>query len=175
MFRTARVLAVTCVIASLVLTPWNTALASERQASTTDQTPSQPADDAARGNDHVAAHPPATGVREGSLLAGALSTLGDGDRSGGAIWSSGFPPVPNDSRRLTRRSQSVASTTEPKLLLGAIAGTLIVAGVALLAYGATSTCKGSHPNDTTCDRNAVMGAVGLSGGTVMLVVWALSR
>jgi hypothetical protein len=60
--------------------------------------------------------------------------------------------------------QSVASTNESKLLLGLIAGTAIVAGVTMVAYGKTPSCKGSFGNTTaTCDRIAVLGAVGLGG------------
>lgn len=95
---------------------------------------------------------PAPGIREAALAIGATQSL--------------------QSRSL----QTVASSNEPKLLLGVVAGALIVTGVAMIAYGATATCKGSQGEATnTCDKKTVMGAMALSGGTVMLVVWALSK
>lgn len=159
MWRTARVLPVTCVITCLTAIPWNNALASERQDSTPSESRSQPLDDLTRGDGQLAPEGATKGVREASLVLGGVFTVSDAERS----------------HLLTRTSQSVASTNEPKLLLGVIAGALIVTGVAMLAYGTTSSCKGSHPTDNTCDRNTVLGAIGLSGGTVMLVVWALSK
>ena len=93
----------------------------------------------------------------------------------GQIWSTAYELVATESRLLTRASQSVATTNEPKLLLGVIAGALVVSGVAMLAYGNTSSCKANHPTDSFCDRSMVLGAVGLSSGVVMLTVWALSR
>lgn len=90
----------------------------------------------------------------------------------GKIWNSALALVPSESRGVLK--QTVASTNESKLLLGSVAGAAIVAGVALVAYGATSSCKSAHGN-STCDRNAVFGAMGLSGGVATLVVWALSR
>lgn len=89
----------------------------------------------------------------------------------GRIWRSALALVPGESRVL---KQTVATTTESKLLLGSLAGAAIVAGVALAAYGATSSCKGAHGNDA-CDRNTVLGSLALSGGAVTLVVWALSK
>jgi hypothetical protein len=87
-----------------------------------------------------------------------------------------FTPVPSQYAMQSRGRQSVATTNEPKLLLGIAAGALIVTGVALLAYGATASCKGSDGATTSsCDKKTVIGAMGLSGGTVMLVVWALSK
>ena len=90
----------------------------------------------------------------------------------GKIWKSALALVPSESRGVLK--QTVASTNESKLLLGSLAGAAIVAGVALVAYGATSSCKSGHGN-ATCDRNAVIGAMGLSGGTATLVIWALSK
>ena len=108
----------------------------------------------------------------------ALISLSCGDAfaaapdSNGKIWKSAMALVPSESRGVLK--QTVASTNESKLLLGSLAGAAIVAGVALVAYGATSSCKSAHGNPT-CDRNAVIGAMGLSGGTATLVVWALSK
>jgi hypothetical protein len=76
---------------------------------------------------------------------------------------------------LAAARQNVASTNEPKLLLGIISAALVVSGVGLLAYGTTSSCQRSNPTGNVCDRATVMGAIGLSSGTVMLVVWALSK
>lgn len=92
--------------------------------------------------------------------------------------SAAFAPVPTQYALLSRSRQSVAATNESKLLLGVVSGALIVGGMAMLAYGATSTCKGLHGDaglTNSCDKKAVIGAAGLSGGSVMLVLWALSR
>jgi hypothetical protein len=77
---------------------------------------------------------------------------------------------------LAARAQTVAVGNEPKLLLGAAAGAAVVFGVAMIAYGATSTCKGLHGENTgTCDKKVVIGALSLSAGATTFVVWALSR
>jgi hypothetical protein len=96
-----------------------------------------------------------------------------------AIDAPNFTPVPSEFAMQTSRGRvSVADTHEPKLLLGIAAGALVVAGVGLIAYGATSTCKGLHADAATtngCDKKTLMGAMSLSGGLVTLVVWSLSR
>lgn len=98
---------------------------------------------------------------------------GEGDSvPTGTIWNSAVALLPGTSRGVMR--QTVASTNESKLLLGTLTGAAIVAGVALVAYGATSSCKGAH-GDSTCDRNAVIGAMAFSGGVATLVLWALSK
>ena len=98
---------------------------------------------------------------------------GEGDAlPTGKIWNSAVALLPSTSRGVMK--QTVASTNESKLLLGSLTGVAIVAGVALVAYGATSSCKGAH-GDSACDRNAVIGAMSLSGGTAALVIWALSK
>jgi hypothetical protein len=90
-----------------------------------------------------------------------------------------FTPVPSQFAMQSSRGRvSVADTHEPKLLLGIAAGALVVAGVGLIAYGATSTCKGLHADAAVtngCDKKTLMGAMSLSGGLVTLVVWSLSR
>ena len=114
----------------------------------------------------------------GDAFAGERDTLPTADRpqavalSNGKIWNSALALVPSESRGVLK--QTVASTNESKLLLGSLAGAAIVAGVALVAYGATSSCKSAHGN-STCDRNAVFGALGLSGGVATLVLWSLSK
>ena len=114
----------------------------------------------------------------GDAFAGQRDTLPTVDQpqavalSNGKIWSSALALVPSESRGVLK--QTVASTNESKLLLGSLAGAAIVAGVAMAAYGATSACKSAHGN-STCDRTAVLGAMGLSGGVVTLVVWTLSK
>ena len=99
-------------------------------------------------------------------------------------WTSAFAgeqPITDSIRdvssqyRLEARGQSVATTTEPNLLLGVTAAGLIVVGAAMIAYGASSSCKGSHVSSAPCDRRAFLGALGFSGGAAMLAVWALSR
>jgi hypothetical protein len=95
-------------------------------------------------------------------------SLGDGQ-----VWRSALALVPSEARLMR---QSVAQTNEGKLLIGLIAGTAMVAGIGMLAYGATSSCKGKQGNSTaTCERIALAGAIGLGGGTITLVLWALSR
>lgn len=89
------------------------------------------------------------------------------------VWSSALALVPTESRLMR---QSIATTNESKLLLGLVAGSAIVAGLAMVAYGATSSCKGSFGNTTrTCDRLMVMGAAGVGAGTTTLALWRLSR
>lgn len=142
MFNSARVLQVTCLIASLVTVPMTNAFASE---------------------------PAADGIMNGirSASFGAPATE-----------HPNFTPVPTQFAMQSRGRVSVADTHEPKLLLGIAAGALVVAGVGLIAYGATSTCKGLHADAATtnsCDKKTLMGAMSLSGGLVTLVVWSLSR
>ena len=151
MFRTARVLQVTCVITCLVTVPLTNAFASERAAASTEE-----------------AQPATAGIMNGirSASFGAPATAAD------------FTPVPSQFAMQSRGRVSVADTNEPKLLLGIAAGALVVAGVGLIAYGATSTCKGVHADAATtngCDKKTLMGAMSLSGGLVTLVVWSLSR
>lgn len=134
-FRTVRLLVVTCLTAAFILVPWSVALASERRLS------------------------PATQ---------ASQSAGDGK-----VWRSALALVPSESRVMR---QSVASTNESKLLLGLIAGTAVVAGATMVAYGRTPTCKGRFGNTAaTCDRITTLGAMALGGGAVTLAVWALSR
>ena len=141
MFRSARLLPVTCVIASLIFVPWTNAFASERP--------------------------------EGIMNGIRTATFGE------ASMNPDFTPVPSEfAMQRSRGRVSVAETNEPKLLLGIAAGALVVAGVGLIAYGATSTCKGLHADAATtngCDKKTLTGAMALSGGIVTLVVWALSR
>lgn len=114
----------------------------------------------------------------GDAFAAGRNTLPAADQtqavalSSGKIWTSAMALVPSESSGVLK--QTVASTNESKLLLGSLAGAAIVAGVALAAYGATSSCKGAH-GSSACDRNAVIGAMGLSGGVATLVVWSLSK
>lgn len=92
---------------------------------------------------------------------------------GGRVWRSAVALVPSESRLMR---QSVASTNESKLLVGVIAGAAVVTGVTMLAYGATSSCKGKQGNTTaTCDRIATLGAAGLAGGAITLVLWKLTK
>jgi hypothetical protein len=91
----------------------------------------------------------------------------------GQVWRSALALVPGEARLMR---QSVATTNESKLLLGLVAGSAVVAGLAMVAYGATSSCKGSFGNSTAgCDRLATAGAIAVAGGSITLVMWALSR
>jgi hypothetical protein len=76
-----------------------------------------------------------------------------------------------------RGGQSVATTTESKLLLGLATGGLIVGGITMMAYGASSSCKGKEAStgSSGCDRTAMLGAVTFSGGAAVALLWALSR
>ena len=143
MFRTARILQVTCVITCLVTVPLTNAFASERAAASTDNAQ------------------PATGIMNGIRSASFGAPAADAD----------FTPVPTQFAMQSRGRVSVADTNEPKLLLGIAAGALVVAGVGLIAYGATSTCKGLHADAATtngCDKKTLMGAMSLSGGLVKI-------
>jgi hypothetical protein len=153
-FMMVRAFAVTCLMVCLVATPWSNAFASERPAPVTEPTDSQPVD---------APAPMTSGIRLSPVAFGQLST------------EPAFSLAPASSFLQSGRRQTVASTNEPKLLLGVAAGALIVTGVAMLAYGATSTCKGLHETTSSCDKKTVIGAMAVSGGTVMLIVWSLSR
>jgi hypothetical protein len=94
--------------------------------------------------------------------------------SDGTISRSALALVPGESRMMMR--QTVASSTESKLLFGLIAGAAIVAGLTMAAYGATASCKGRFGNSTAgCDRLATIGAVTVGGGAAALTLWALSR
>jgi hypothetical protein len=150
LFTNARFMTVTCVIACLVAIPWTNAFASERPAFLPDPV--------------AAPSPAAIGIRQSSVEFGR-ATVNDAALS--------LAPAPYALQ--ARGRQTVATTNEPKLLLGVAAGALIVTGVALIAYGATSTCKGLHESTSSCDKKTVIGAMSVSAGTVMLVVWGLSR
>ena len=114
----------------------------------------------------TAAH---AGETAGTLPTGQ-SSQSPGD---GGIWRSALALVPTESPVM---SQVVASTTESKLLVGIVAGSAIVAGAAMVAYGATSSCKGSFGNSTTgCDRLVTVGAVAMGAGAVTLALWAFGR
>ena len=82
--------------------------------------------------------------------------------------------VPAEARLMR---QVVATTNESKVFLGLASGAAIVAGVALLAYGSSSSCKGKPGNATTgpCERLAMLGSVAAGGGAATLVLWSLSR
>ena len=72
-------------------------------------------------------------------------------------------------------NQSVASTSQHNFILGATAAAMVVGGVALIAYSTTPSCKNGQESSSRCDRDKVLGAVGVSGGAIMLVLWALSK
>lgn len=72
--------------------------------------------------------------------------------------------------------QNVATTTESKLMLGLATGGLIVAGLTMTAYGASSSCKSKQaPGTSGCDRTALIGTLTFSSGIAMALLWALSR
>ena len=91
----------------------------------------------------------------------------------GALWNSALAVVPSEARLMR---QVVASTNESKMLIGLGASGAVVGGLGMIAYGASSSCKGKAGNSTTtCERVALVGAVALAGGAMTLVLWALSR
>lgn len=97
---------------------------------------------------------------------------------GAPAMNADFTPVPTQFAMQSRGRVSVADTNESKLLLGIAAGALVVAGLGLIAYGATSTCKGLHADAATtngCDKKTMMGALSLSGGLATFLVWSFSR
>jgi hypothetical protein len=150
-FRIARVLQVTCVITCLVTVPLTDAFASERAAASTEAVP-----------------PVAEGIMNGIRRASFGAPAANAD----------FTPVPTQFAMQSRGRVSVADTNESKLLLGIAAGTMVVAGLGLIAYGATSTCKGINGDPTTtngCDKKTMMGALSLSGGLATFLVWSFSR
>ena len=151
MFRTVRVLQVTCLVAALVTVPMTPAFASERAEEATEGT--QPAADGILN-----------GIRSAQF--GATSLNAD------------FTPVPTQYAMQSRGRVSVAETNESKLLLGIAAGAMVVTGLGLIAYGATSTCKGLNADPTrtnTCDKKTMMGALSLAGGVATVLVWSFSR
>ena len=159
MFRTVRVFLVTCVTTALIAAPWNNAFAGERKTVTTG----------------AQAQLPVAGLTSSKVFV----TFGAGSATenagtDGKIWNSAVAMVPGEAR-LMRARQSVAQTNEPKLLLGVIAGAAIVAGVAMVTYGAMSSCKAKHETSAPCDRYTLIGAMALTGGTVTLIVWGLSK
>jgi hypothetical protein len=89
------------------------------------------------------------------------------------LWDTPAGLPPGQSPQVMR--QAVASTSQHNFILGTTATVLIVGGVALIAYSTTPSCKQSQPVSTRCDRDKVLGAIGIAGGTVMLVLWALSK
>jgi len=146
-FRKVRPLCVACVTACLVMVPWTNALAREGP---------DPALDAAAAPGLLAS------LRHVTFETAAAAPFA--------------PPVPSRFALQQRGRQSVATTTESKLLIGIIAGSMMVGGMALMAYGSTSTCKGSEVTSTSaCDKKAVIGALSFSGGATLLALWALSR
>ena len=82
--------------------------------------------------------------------------------------------VPSEARLMR---QVVATTNESKVFLGVAAGAAIVTGIALLAYGSSSSCKGKPGNATTgpCERLAMVGSIATGGGAATLLLWSLSR
>ena len=108
------------------------------------------------------------GERGSSSATWHTQSLGEGK-----VWRSALALVSSESRLMT---QTVASTNERKLLLALAAGTAVVAGATMVAYGRTPTCKGRFGNTAaTCDRITTSGAMALGAGATVLAVWALSR
>ena len=90
-----------------------------------------------------------------------------------SIWRAALEQVPAEARLMR---QVVASTNESKMLLGLGASGAVVGGLGMIAYGASSSCKGKAGNSTTtCERFAVAGTVVVGAGAMTLVLWALSR
>lgn len=91
----------------------------------------------------------------------------------GPILQSALAVAPQEARLMR---QVVATTNESKMLIGLGSAAAVVGGLGMIAYGASSSCKGKAGNSTsTCERFAVVGAVAVAGGAMTLVLWALSR
>ena len=153
MRRAIRRLVVTCVTACLVMLPWADARASQTETDQANQ-----ADQAASASPVPAAAPRDVGK--------PLLIRDD-------LWGTPAGLPPGQSPQVLR--QAVASTSQHNFILGTTAAALIVGGVALIAYSTTDSCKQNQAVSSRCDRDKVLGAIGISGGTVMLVLWALSK
>lgn len=103
-----------------------------------------------------------------------VSTVGGADNGNGKIWGAALAAVPAGSSLLKAR-QVVASAKENHFILGITSAGLVIGSIALLAYGTTDTCKRAHVGTSTCDRAKVLGAIGVATGTMIVVVWALSK
>ncbi len=91
----------------------------------------------------------------------------------GPLLRSALAVVPQEAHLMR---QVVATTNESKMLISLGSATAVVGGLGMIAYGASSSCKGKAGNSTsTCERFAVAGAVAVAGGAMTLVLWALSR
>lgn len=162
MCRKLRAFRVACVTACLITVPWTHAFGRERHDSAVEPAQAPPV----AVLEHQSTGPGTPGILK-SLRNVTFEPHGA---------SAPFSTLPGGSALQQRGRQSVATTTESKMLLGIVAGSMIVGGMALMAYGATSTCKGSEGASTSaCDKKAVIGALSFSGGVAMLVLWALSR
>jgi hypothetical protein len=80
-----------------------------------------------------------------------------------------------ESRALEQATRPAASRSQSNFLIGVLAAGLILGGVALLSYGTTDSCRGGNLGSSSCDHDKVLGAVSISGGSLVLVYWALSR
>lgn len=178
MLRTARGLLVIGLTMSLTMVPWRDALASEQRSVTTDASPSQPVADGIRSGDaHVSPDGDIDGVGAAhAVVLEPRSTASDAvGIDGRNIWRSAERLVPTQARFLSRTTQSVAAKNAPNFLLGLMAAVIVVGGAALLEYGTTQACQNNHPTDNACDHDKVLGAIGISGGTLIFVTWALNR
>jgi hypothetical protein len=144
--RAVRQLLVACVSAGLIVLPCSSARASDVGA---DQAPAVPVETASKDTSKP-------------LVINRQSLFAKDDVMSGVA-----------SQRVMR--QAVASTSQHNFILGATAAAMVVGGVALIAYSTTPSCKQDQAISSKCDRDKVLGAVGISGGAVMFVLWALSK
>ena len=112
--------------------------------------------------------------RAASAAAGESAAAPVAVQTEGPIRRAAQAVVPAEARLMR---QVVATTNESKIFLGLASGGAMVAGLALLAYGSSSSCKGKPGNTPsgTCERLALAGGVAVAGGGVTLLLWSLSR
>ncbi len=171
MLRTARLFLVACVTTCLITIPWNDALAGQRGNIITEESQSQPPDRSTSGDAQAAPEGVTHSAPEASLIPGRLTVVIDPDSGHGKILRSALAQVPRQPSQVLR--QTVASTNQHNFVLGVTAAAMVIGGVGLIAYSTTPSCKRS--DQAACDRDKVLGAIGISGGSLVLVLWALSK
>ncbi len=171
MLRATRLLLVTSLTTALITIPWNDAIAGERANGIREAAQSQAPDASANDDAPAVPEPVTSGAPESSVDLVRLPALSGTAVRSETIWRTTFGALPGQSPRVLR--QAVASTNQHNFLLGATAAALVIGGVGLIAYSTTPSCKEGRP--TACDRDKVLGAIGISGGTILLVLWALSK
>lgn len=166
MFRSARLVVVACLVASMAILPCRDALA---QGIGDDGAPATAVSHVPSGLFETPVEAGRTsGLSLDRLRASAALSMSDQD-----VFGPPFGRLAGSSPRVLR--QTVGSTSRHNFILGAAAAGLVVGGVGLIAYSTTSSCKTKAGGLSHCDGDKVLGAVGISAGAMMLVLWALSK